>query len=70
MRKVIAFIDGQQNLMDKNKAIICNLAGQAYAFEDAGEKAEKAEKAEDIAQLISLGVTPDDLIKLKANGLI
>lgn len=67
MRKVIAFIDDNENLMDKNKVIICNLAGQAYDFEDAGEKAEKAE---DIAQLISLGVTPDDLIKLKANGIL
>ncbi len=66
MKKVIATIEDNGNLVDDNGTIIMATGGMNYKFAELDETKEGFS----VAQLVSLGVTPDDLIKMKANGVI
>ena len=66
MKKIVLTIDSTGQLVDDSNA--CIYAG----FDTAGynyKEQEEVVKA-DVAQLVSLGVTADDLLKLKASGII
>lgn len=65
-KKVIAIMS---NGMIYSKDGLC--IGTAMGkFDDYKEGENKPETQADIAKLVQLGITPDELIKLKANGLL
>ena len=66
MKKVIATIDDSGNLTDNNGIVMVSTTGMNYDLPELDESKEGFS----VAQLVSLGVTPDDLIKMKANGVI
>ncbi len=63
MKDVIVTIDDAGNMVDADGKIMMNITGMNYRF-------KKVKKQADIEKLVSLGVSPDDLIKMKANDLI
>lgn len=62
--KVIAEVK-DNSLYDKNGVYITSLVGTNYIFEEF-----KEDESVDVAKLISLGLTSQDLISLKANNII
>lgn len=76
MKKIIATIDDTGNLVDDTNAIVTNLSGMNYTFTDFDAQAEEAKTAEPVEdqltviQLISLGITPDEIIKMKVNKVL
>ncbi len=65
-RKVVVEIDEAYNLHDSNGTFLMT-ATASNSFE---EFVEPPQRLTNIAELIGLGVTPDDLLKLKASGII
>lgn len=63
MRKIVAYLDDSGNLIDCDKNNT-GLNVSAWSFDDAEQDAV------DVAKLMSLGATSDDLLKLKASGVI
>ncbi len=63
MKDVIVTIDDAANMVDADGKIMMNITGMNYRF-------KKVKKQADIEKLVSLGVSPDDLVKMKANDLI
>ncbi len=65
-KRIILTINDNGDLMDDNGGIVMGgFESMNFVYQDADDK-----QAIDIAKLVSLGVTPDDLIKLKANKII
>lgn len=70
MRKVIAYVD-DKGILYVNETYSTGLLVTSFPFEDCPDDKKEADKKEaDIVKLVSLGVTADDLLKLKANGII
>jgi hypothetical protein len=67
MRKVLARIDNNGNLIDDNESVMIFGVESVYKLKDAPSETFRGEIT---AKLIGLGVTPDEVIKLKHNGLI
>ncbi len=63
MKEVTVTIDDTNNMIDANGAIMMSLHGTTYQFKEA-------KKQVDIEKLVALGVSPDDLMKMKASDLI
>lgn len=66
MKKVIVRIDDNGNMIDENGSIIVCVSAMNYNLAEYDESASSI----DAAKLLGLGATPDDLIKLKAAGVI
>ena len=76
MKKLIIGVDSVGNLLDMQGAVltVCNVTNMNYDLPvydlPVYDKNKPNENDTDVVKLISLGVTPDDLIKLKASGLL
>lgn len=68
MKKIIATIDDAGNLTDDNGLIVMNIGSMSFKFKEFEEK--ESGESSTVAQMVSLGVTTDDLIKMRASGLI
>jgi hypothetical protein len=67
-RKILLTIDENGNLLDDNGIqILASFTSMTYVYTDATD--EQAESA-DIVQLATLGMSADDLLKLKVAGVI
>lgn len=66
MKKVIITIDDAGNMLDDTGLTILNISGMTYKFTEVGG----GETDIDVVKLVGLGVSPDDLIKMKASGVI
>ena len=65
-KKIILEIDENGNLCDKNNLwVLTEFQGLNFEYDFYDENETK-----DITKMLSLGCTADDLIKLKANGII
>jgi hypothetical protein len=62
-KKVIVEIRDNGDMYDSNNTFIVNTNSLGYIFEAIPEPKV------DLAQLMSLGATAEELIKMKANGL-
>lgn len=62
MKKVIAYVDDNGNLYDSSKSNT-TLNVSSYVWNEL-------EESVDVAKLMSLGATTDDLLKLKASEII
>lgn len=63
MKRVICVLEDDGALNDVRGNFIMNVAHMNLNFDDPDAK-------QDLSKLMSLGATPDDLIKMKANGLL
>ena len=69
MKKYIIEVNDNGNAIDKDGTDTCIHLG-GCPFIKYEEQNKPKEQTNDIAKLITLGVTPDDLLKLRASGII
>ena len=65
MKKIVLNLGEDGNITDDNGTLIVGTTGMNYKFEEFKEVPKV-----DIEKLMALGATADDLIKLKATGVI
>ena len=68
-KQIILNVDSNDNLVDDNSnVIVSSFSAMSYSYKTLDDIKNK--ESIDVAKLVSLGVTPDDLIKLKANKIL
>lgn len=80
MKKVIVRIKDDGQMIDENGTYVVSTSGMSFVFQDFEDSKDKEEEftyldvraqpGADLVRLVELGVTPDDLVKMRASGLI
>ena len=69
MKKIILTIDDDGHLADDiGSVVMAGFGGMSYQYKDQEETGTN--NTIDAVKLVGLGVTPDELIKLRATGII
>lgn len=67
MKQYIITVDNNNNILDKNGANTGAMLSTAFQYEEYDPKKHGESEA---TRLVALGVKPDDLLKMKACGII